>query len=94
EKDVRDALARHTRGQTEWGTPAGSIDVFTRDEVIEIKHFKNWKSGVGQVKAYGEHHPSHKKRLHLFAHEGEKALKYFKMATELCVKDRIRVTFE
>ncbi|CAN0039066.1 unnamed protein product, partial [Ectocarpus sp. 12 AP-2014] len=94
EKDVRDALARHTRGQTEWGTPAGSIDVFTRDEVIEIKHFKNWKSGVGQVKAYGEHHPSHKKRLHLFAHEGEKALKYFKMATELCVKDGIRVTFE
>ncbi|CAM9210116.1 unnamed protein product, partial [Ectocarpus sp. 8 AP-2014] len=66
EKDVRDALARHTRGQTEWGTPAGSIDVFTRDEVIEIKHFKNWKSGIGQVKAYGEHHPSHKKRLHLF----------------------------
>ncbi|CBJ33597.1 conserved unknown protein [Ectocarpus siliculosus] len=94
ERDVRDALARQTRGQTEWGTPAGSIDVFTRDEVIEIKHFKNWKSGVGQVKAYGEHHPSHKQRLHLFAHEGEKALKYFEMATRLCAKDGIRVTFE
>ncbi|CAM9456914.1 unnamed protein product, partial [Ectocarpus sp. 13 AM-2016] len=75
EKDVRDALARHTRGRTEWSTPAGSIDVFTSDEVIEIKHLKNWKSGIGQVKAYGEHHPTHKKRLHLFAHEGEKALK-------------------
>lgn len=89
EKQVRDALARITRGEIEWATPAGYIDVFTKDEVIEIKHYKNWKNGVGQVKAYGEYHPSHKKRLHLFAHEGEKASKYFEMATKLCAKGMI-----
>lgn len=37
---------------------------------------------------------SQKKRLHLFEDEGEKASKYFQMATELCAKDAIRVTFE
>ena len=94
EKDVRDALARRTLGEIEWGTPAGSIDVFTKDEVIEIKHYRNWKSGVGQVKAYGEYYPLHKKRLHLFAREGDRASKYFEMATKLCVKEGIRVTFE
>lgn len=41
EKSVRDALARHARGEIEWGTPAGSIDVFTQDEIIEIKHCRN-----------------------------------------------------
>lgn len=94
EKQGRDALALRARGELKWATPAGSIDVFTKDEVIEIKHYKNWKNGVGQVKAYGEDHPSHKKRLHLFAHEGEKASKYFEMATRLCAEDGIRVTFE
>ena len=94
EKSVRDALARHARGEIEWGTPAGSIDVFTQDEIIEIKHCRNWKNGVGQVLAYGEYYPVHKKRLHLFAREGERASKYFEMATKLCVKEEIRVTFE
>ncbi|CAM9368436.1 unnamed protein product, partial [Ectocarpus sp. 12 AP-2014] len=63
-------------------------------EVIEIKHYRNWKSGIGQVKAYGEYHPLHKKRLHLFAREGDRASKYFEMVTKLCVKEGIRVTFE
>ncbi|CAM9241890.1 unnamed protein product, partial [Ectocarpus sp. 4 AP-2014] len=94
EKDVRDALARHTQGEIEWRTPAGSIDVFTKDEVIEIKYYKNWKSGIGQVKAYGEYYPLHKKRLNLFAREGDRASKYFEMATKLCVKEKICVTFE
>ena len=94
EKSVRDALAHHTRGKIEWGTPAGFIDVFTQDEIIEIKHYKNWKNGVGQLMAYGVYYPVHKKRLHLFAREGERALKYFEMATKLCVKKGIRVTFE
>ncbi|CAN0298381.1 unnamed protein product, partial [Pylaiella littoralis] len=93
EKDVKDALARRTQGETEWGTPAGSIDVSTKNEVVEVKHYKNWKNGIGQVEAYGEYYPLHRKR-HLFAHEGEKASKYFEMATKLCAKDGIRVTFE
>lgn len=76
------------------GTPAGSIDVFTKNEVIEVKYYKNWKNGIGQVMAYGEYYPLHKKRLHLFAHKGEKGSKYFEMATKLGTKNGIRVTFE
>ncbi|CAM9791863.1 unnamed protein product, partial [Ectocarpus sp. 6 AP-2014] len=72
----------------------GCIDVFTKGEVVEIKHNTNWKSGIGQVKAYGEYYPRHKKRLHLFAREGDGASKYFEMATRLCAKEGIRVTFE
>lgn len=66
----RDGLTRHLRGEIEWLT-SGSIDVFTKNEVIEGKHYKNWKSGIGQVISYGAYYPSHKKRLHLFAHKGE-----------------------
>ncbi|CAM9444640.1 unnamed protein product, partial [Ectocarpus fasciculatus] len=91
---VRDALARRLRGQPEWQTPSGSIDVFTKDEVIEVKHFKGWKSGIGQVISYGSHYPSHKKRLHLFAQKGEVAAKHFELAASVCSTYGIHVTFE
>lgn len=95
EKDIRDALAKHLRGEIEWLTPSGSIDVFTPTEVIEVKHFKHWKSGIGQVLSYGTHHPSHIKRLHLFAHKGDtRARKYFEMATKVGRRHGVHVTFE
>lgn len=53
EKDVRYALAKRLGGETEWGSPAGLIDVFTKNEVIEVKHYINWKNGIGQVMSYG-----------------------------------------
>lgn len=73
---------------------AGFIDVFTQNEIIQIKHYRNWKNGVGQVKAYGEYYPLHEKRLHLFGREGDRASKNFEMATKLCAKEGIRVIFE
>ena len=95
EKNVRDTLAKRLQGEIEWLTPSGSIDVFTRTEVIEVKHFKHWKSGIGQVISYGAHHPSHNKRLHLFAHKGDaRAWKYFEMATRVCAPYDVQVTFE
>lgn len=36
EKDIRDALAKRLRGEIEWLTPSGSIDVFTPTEVIVV----------------------------------------------------------
>lgn len=36
EKDIRDGLAKHLRGEIEWLTSSGSIDVFTPTEVIEV----------------------------------------------------------
>lgn len=39
EKDVRDALAKRLGRETIWGCPAGFIDVITKSEVVEIKHY-------------------------------------------------------
>lgn len=84
EKVVRDALAKSIGGHMEWRTPSGAIDVFTENEVVEVKHYKRWKNGVGQI-SYGIFYPSHRKRLHLFAHnKGENASKQFQMATKVC----------
>lgn len=68
---VRDALVSHIGGKKEVRTPSGDIDILTECQVIEVKYFRSWKSGVGQVLAYGLHFPLLTKRLHLFAHKGE-----------------------
>lgn len=95
EKDVRDALAKRLGGETERGTPAGSIDVFTKHEAIEVKHYKLWKNGVGQVISYGAFHSLKNKRLHIFAQKGENASKYVEIASSLVgSKSGVRVTFE
>ncbi|CBJ33462.1 FirrV-1-A34 [Ectocarpus siliculosus] len=75
---VRDALASLVGGEPEVETPAGNIDVLSGTEVIEVKYYKQWKHGLGQVLAYHCFHPSLAKRLHLFAHAGEVGTqKYF-----------------
>lgn len=74
ENVVRDALAKSIGGHIEWRIPLGAIDVFNSSEVVEVKHYKQWKSGIDEVISYGAHYPSHEKRLHLFANRGEKAL--------------------
>lgn len=97
EHEIRDALSRRlgVKTMTEVLTPAGSIDVLSENEVIEVKHYRSWKSGVGQVMAYGHYHPSHKKRLHLFAQKGDtRASKYLQLATPMCSANGIDVTFE
>lgn len=76
---VRDALSRRigAKAMIEVLTPAGSVDVLSENEVIEVEHDSSWKNGVGQVMAYGHHYPSHKKCLHLFAQKGDtRASKY------------------
>ncbi|CAN0432261.1 unnamed protein product, partial [Pylaiella littoralis] len=66
EHSVRDALCTRLGGLPEVLTPSGSIDVLTKTEVIEVKHYRSWKGGLGQVISYGVHFPFRKKRLHLF----------------------------
>lgn len=92
---VRDALCSRIGGIPEVLTPSGSIDVLTRNEVIEVKHYRSSKGGFGQVISYGEHYPSRRKRLHLFARSGDtKASKYVGLATLVCSKYGVHVTFE
>lgn len=94
ERVVRDALSRRIAGATEVGTPSGLIDILAKNEAIEVKYWKNWKSGIGQVISYGSHYPSHTKRLHLFAQKGEIAAKHFELTTSVCSTKMIHVTFE
>lgn len=50
---------------------------------------------MGQVICYGYYYPSHTKRVHLFAQEGDKlASKYIQLATPVCSAYGINVTFE
>ncbi|CAN0535793.1 unnamed protein product [Ectocarpus sp. 12 AP-2014] len=95
ECSVRDALASLVGGEAEVETPAGSIDVLSGTEVIEVKYYKQWKHGLGQVLAYHSFHPRLAKRLHLFAHAGEGGTrKYFELAKSVCEAHAVRVTFE
>jgi len=62
-------------GQTEVNTPTGKIDLLTDSLLIEIKEFANWKTGIGQLFAYGYFYPSHKKVLYFYGRLGD----YFKI---------------
>lgn len=66
EKKIQKRLAIQLAGKTEVSTPSGNIDILTATEVIEIKHFSQWKSAVGQVLAYQLHFPDKGRRIHLF----------------------------
>lgn len=71
----RDRLAQQLNGTIEVTTPAGRIDILTKTEIIEVKSAKNWKNAIGQVKAYGQYHPNHRLRIHLFGQLTESKLK-------------------
>lgn len=96
ETQVRDALY-----EREWKygilkevkTYHGRIDILSPDEIIEIKCYRNWKHGIGQLKAYQED-PRYKHyglRLHLFDYPKN----CDKESVEECCKNhQIRVTWE
>lgn len=95
EHEVRDSLSRRIDAMIEVPTPSGSIDVLSKNEVIEVKHYRAWKNAIGQVIAYRFYYPSHKKRVHLFAQKEDKmASKYVQLATPVCSAYGIDVTFE
>lgn len=88
---VRNNLASMVGGQVEIETPAGFIDVLSDKEVIEVKYYRQWKHGLGQVLAY----PLLTKRLHLFAHTGDVATgEVFALAMSVCDVHAVEVTFE
>ncbi|CAM9194336.1 unnamed protein product, partial [Ectocarpus sp. 8 AP-2014] len=92
---VRDALASLVGGTTEVETPSGYIDVLSETEVIEVKYYRQWKDGIGQVLAYQSHYPHLARRLHLFAHTGDRDTdKYCELAKSVCGEHMVQVTFE
>lgn len=95
ESSVRDRVAESHHGRKEVWTPSGVIDVLTENEVIEIKYYKNWQRGMGQVLAYGSHYKDRAKRLHLFAHNGDNRVDEFvSQATSVCGKFGVQVTLQ
>lgn len=92
---VRNNLASEVGGQVEIETPAGFIDVLSDKEVIEVKYYRQWKHGLGQVLAYQTYYPLLTKRLHLFAHTGDLATEeVFALALSVCDVHAVEVTFE
>lgn len=95
ESSVRDKLAEFHNASTEVWTPSGVIDVLTEDEVIEVKYYRNWQRGMGQVLAYGSHYPTRVKRLHLFGHRGDERVDHFvTQAKSVCDEYGVYVTHE
>ena len=95
ESSVRDALASTVGGCIEVETPSGNIDVLSDTEVIEVKYYKQWKHGLGQVLAYQVYYPHLAKRVHLFAHVGDKDTnKYLELAKSVCGAHAVNVTLE
>ena len=95
ECSVRDHIALVVGGEIEVQTPVGFIDVLSPNEVIEVKYFKQWKHGLGQVLAYHSYYPRLDKRLHLFAHNGDvNTERVLALAKLVCETHSVEVTFE
>jgi hypothetical protein len=70
EKDVQKRLHSELGGQREVivrdENKLGRIDLLTADELIEVKHIKNWSAAIQQIQQYSKHYPDRKLRVHLF----------------------------
>ncbi|GAB4546630.1 MAG: hypothetical protein Tsb0014_41210 [Pleurocapsa sp.] len=88
----RDKLAKSLNGQTEIRVPTGRIDILTSNQIIEVKHIKQWKSALGQIISYGCFYPHHQKRIHLFGVENDNAK--ILLIIEQCRQHNVNVTFE
>ena len=90
EKEIQKRLHKDLGGEIEVKTEFGYIDLLTKTEIIEIKVYRNWKSGVGQLIVYSEEFPVHRKRLHLFDID----LVNINKIKTICAKHKIIITYE
>ena len=72
-------------------TLAGTIDLLTASQIIEVKDVNDWKSALGQILVYGQYYPSHQKRIHLF---GESQEQYLLMVRKHCSDFNVVVTHQ
>lgn len=70
---IRDRLQDELGGFIEVATPVGRVDLLTKTQIIEVKHFKDWKAALGQILVYSAFYPEHQKRIHLFGTAAELA---------------------
>jgi hypothetical protein len=68
EKVVKFELCGQTYGVTEAAIPfVGFADLITRERIIELKYFKEWKEAVGQILVYSHYYPQHTPTIYLFS---------------------------
>lgn len=91
EREYKHKLAKALSGKTEVPTLAGSIDVLTTTEIIEVKRVNDWKHAIGQVLVYGKYFPKHQKRIHLF---GQTTDSYLELVVTHAKEFDIRITWE
>jgi hypothetical protein len=75
----------------EVATPAGNIDILTSSHLIEVKEWKRWKEGIGQVLCYGDYYPSHQKHIHFF---GTAHQEFIDLVRKHCDKHSISISWE
>jgi hypothetical protein len=66
ERKIQNELKSEFSAEIEVETPAGFIDVLTRDTIIEIKEFSCWKHAMGQILCYSEFFQDKRKCIYLF----------------------------
>jgi hypothetical protein len=69
EKEIQLKLKGDLNAEIEVKTDFGYIDLLTKTDIIEIKIASKWKNALGQILAYGEYYPNHKKWIYLFDDE-------------------------
>ena len=88
---VQRKLEKQTGGKHQ-AVPDGVIDILSSTELIEIKHWDNFKHGVGQLLHYSQFYPMHMLRLHLFGPKPPEEKCVYIYVT--CAKTHIRLTYE
>jgi hypothetical protein len=89
EKSIRDRLHQELGGRVEAPTKFGPVDLLTATELIEVKEFPDWKTGLGQLLAKANCYSDRTKRLHLFG----KPINLENIQA-CCAEFNISVTFE
>jgi hypothetical protein len=95
---VRDQLAAELCAETEVECEHGVVDIVGPSEIIEVKHFRQYKHAVGQILAYGLSFEDKHKRIHLFstvkdANESNDITETIEKARRLCGSLSIRLSY-
>jgi hypothetical protein len=88
EREWRELLATRESAAVEVATPAGFIDVLSDTAVYEIKHYRGWKSALGQVLAYSYYYPTKTRKLFLY---GESESDDREMISTICARHWVQV---
>jgi hypothetical protein len=66
EKEIQLKYQKELNAQIEIKSNFGYIDLLNETDIIEIKIANKWKSALGQILAYADDYPNHKKWIYLF----------------------------